>query len=90
MSFKSILCSIFAVLFTCGMLFGTLILFSIYWLLGIVGIAVLVTVPSILIRKAVVSATGIIDKLVAKIIVPILIVLGIGGILLAFFLGGLW
>ena len=88
MSLKSILCSIFAVLIFLGMLFGTIVLFGINIILGIVGIVVIVTVPSLLIRKAISSAQGVIDKLIAKAIVPIAIFLGTAAILLGVFLGG--
>ena len=90
MSWKSILCSIFSVLLFYGLLFATLIMFGIQVILGIVGVSLTLVLPPLLLRSAVASARGIIDRLLAKIIAPILLVLGLAAILLAFFLGGLW
>ena len=88
MSLKSLFCSIFAVIVFLGMLFGTIVLFGINVILGIVGVIIMLVVPSSLIGKAVTSAAGVLDKLVAKVIVPIVIILGTGAILLGVFLGG--
>ena len=89
MSLKSLLYSIFGVLLFFGLLVGSLILFGINAVLGIVGIVVMLAVTSLLIQKAVASANGLIDKLIAKIVVPVVMLLGLAGILLAFFLGDL-
>ena len=86
MCLKSILCSIFGTLLFLGFAFLTLYLFAVNIALGIVGIVVTLAVPPILIRTAIASAKGIIDKLIAKIIVPVAILLGLGAILLSFFL----
>ena len=87
MSLKSIIFSILTVLLFYGLLAVTVfILFSIFWLLGIVGIVVTLAVTSAFGRKAIVSSDGIIDGLVAKIIVPVLILVGLAAILLFNFL----
>ena len=86
MSIKSILYSIFTVVLFCGLLAVSMFLFNIDAIWGIVGIVVTVIVTSIFFRKAVVTATGILDKLLAKVLVPVLILIGIGAILLGFLL----
>lgn len=73
MSGKSILLSILSVLLWIGTIFAIAFLFSFTLIAGIAGIVLLIF-PVILQRKAVSSATGILDKLIAKIIVPILCV----------------
>ena len=87
MSLKSIIFSILSVLVFGGLLFLSLfILFGINTYLGIAGIIATVVVTSVFTRIAIKSSNGIIDKLLAKVIVPILILLIVGAILLTFFL----
>ena len=82
MSIKSIILSILSVLLFYGLLAVTVILFSIYWLLGILGIVIILVVTPILVRKAIAEANGFIDKLIAKYIVAVLMLIGIGATLL--------
>ena len=89
MSLKSIFLSVLGVLLFLGFAFLTLFLFGINIALGILGIVLTLVIPPIVIRSAVASAKGIIDKLIAKIIVPIASLLGLGAIVLSFFLDGL-
>ena len=74
MSKKSILYSVFAILSGAGLLLATTFLFAIEWILGVVGIVLVLVVPGVLVRKAIVNANGVFDKLLAKFITPILIV----------------
>ena len=86
MSIKSIIFSILSVLVFSGLLFVTVfILFGMNTILGIVGVIVTAVVTSALTGAAVKSSKGFIDKLLAKIIVPIVIILIIGGLLLKLF-----
>ena len=87
MSVKSILCSVFGVLLFWGLLIVTIVLFTINIVLGVIGVIVLATVPAALLRTAVVSANGLISKLIAKVIAPLAAAIGFGIILLTFFLG---
>lgn len=86
MSLKSIIFSIFAVLLFYGLVITTIVLFGIDVILGIVGIVLTLTIPPILVRRAISSANGVIDKLLARIVVPILYLVGLGAILLTYFL----
>ena len=86
MSLKSILYSILSVLLFYALLAVTVILFSIYWLLGLLGIVMVLVIPPILTRRAIVAACGILDKLIAKYIVPVLMLIGIVAVLLIMFL----
>lgn len=86
MSLKSVLCSIFSVLLFWGFLAVTVFLFSIYWILGILGIVMVLGIPAILVRKAIIAANGILDKLIAKYVVPVLMLIGVGATLLIVFL----
>lgn len=87
MSLKSILCSIFAVLSSYGLIFGTMILFGIETILGIVGIVLLLVIPGIFLRKAIANAEGFIDGLLAKLVAPAAIVIGCGFIILSLLMG---
>lgn len=71
MSGKSIVQSIISVLLFCAVIVATVFLFKTSIPLGFIGIVMLV-IPEIVRRKALSNATGIIDKLIAKFIVPIL------------------
>ncbi|MCH5147450.1 MAG: hypothetical protein J1F61_05565 [Clostridiales bacterium] len=86
MSWKSLLFSILSVLLFWGLLAVTVFLFSIYWILGILGIVMVLVIPAILVRKAIISANGILDKLIAKYVVPALMLIGVGATLLIVFL----
>lgn len=88
MSWKSIICSIFAVLLFIAVVFAIAFLFSLNILIGFASI-VLTVIPALLQRKALRLSGGIIDKLIAKIIVPILfVVIGLLAILgIGFWLG---
>lgn len=70
MSWKSIGLSILAIVVTIGLLFATTFLFMLNTVLGIIGIVILIVIPQILMRKARDEATGIIDKIIAKFIMP--------------------
>lgn len=86
MSWKSLLLSILSVLLFWGLLAVTVFLFAIYWILGILGIVMVLVIPAILVRKAIISANGILDKLIAKYVVPVLMLIGVGATLLIVFL----
>ena len=86
MSGKSLLFSILSVLLFWGLLAVTVFLFAIYWILGILGIVMVLVIPAILVRKAIKSANGILDKLIAKYVVPALMLIGVGATLLIVFL----
>ena len=73
MSWKSFKFSLLAILLTAVLLFGDTFLFRINTVLGIVGIVLLLIVPGVFLRKAVRNASGAIDKLFAKVIAPLLI-----------------
>ena len=85
MSIKSIILSVVSVLLFYGFLALILFLFGIHWIVGIIGIVLTLVIPPILMRKAISSANGFVDKLIAKIIVPILYLVGIGATLLTYF-----
>ena len=86
MSIKSIILSILSVLVFGGLLFVTVfILFGLGAILGIIGIIVTVVVTSALTGAAIKSSQGFIDKLLAKVVVPIVIILIVGGLLLKIF-----
>ena len=73
MSKKSILCSFFAVLLAGGLLLLDVFLFGVQTILGIIGIVLILVIPGALIRKANYEASGVLDKIIAKFIAPILI-----------------
>ena len=73
MSWKSFKFSLLAILLTAVLLFGDTFLFRINTVLGIVGIVLLLIVPGVFLRKAVRNSSGAIDKLFAKVIAPLLI-----------------
>ena len=83
---KSIIYSIFTVLAAWGLSVLTAFLFGMELILGIVGIVVTVAVVSALGTKANTTAGGLINKLIARVVMQLLNVFGIGGILLYFFL----
>lgn len=70
MSWKSIGLSILSLVITIGLLFGTTFLFMIHYVLGIIGIILLIVVPLGIRHKALGEASGIIDKVIAKYIMP--------------------
>ena len=82
MSIKSIIYSILSVLLFYGFLALTVFLFAFYWVLGLIGIAAVLIVPFIFTKKAIVSAVGFIDKLIAKFFVPVLMLMGVVATLL--------
>ena len=74
MSWKSIRFSIYAVILFAGLLVGIVFLFKFHILLGIAGV-VLLLIPAKLQRVAVGEASGRVDKIIAKFVVPGLAVL---------------
>ena len=87
MSGKSIVYSILSVLLFAGLVVATVILFGINPILGIVGIVALLFIPAILTRKAKNAATGVLDNIIAKYIVPALDLVATVAVLLFMFLG---
>ena len=85
MSGKSIMLSVLSVLLFVGLLVATIFLFRIEWIVGVAGIVVMVFVPPIVVRKAYTAASGILDRLIAKFIVPVLFLVGLAATLLIFF-----
>ena len=85
MSKKSILYSILAILSGGGMIFADILLFGIETILGIIGIVLTLILPGIFMRKAISHAEGIFDRLLAKLITPVLIIIFGGLALLAVF-----
>ena len=71
MSGKSIILSILSVLLFIVMVFAIVFLFKFAIIAGIAGFVLLIF-PVMLQRKALSEASGIIDKMIAKFIVPIL------------------
>lgn len=70
MSWKSLGLSILSLVITIGLLFGSAFLFMIGPITGIIGIVLLIVIPQITLRNARDEATGIIDKVIAKYILP--------------------
>lgn len=85
MSLKTIIYSILSVLLFWGFLIVTLVLFGFNVVLGIIGIVLTLTIPPILMRRALSSSNGILDKIIAKFVVPILYLVGLAAILLTYF-----
>ena len=85
MSWKSLLCSIFAVLLAGGFIYLDIVLFGIALILGIIGIVLTVAIPVTLIRKAIAESYGVADKLIAKIVAPALIAAEIFFIVMSLF-----
>ncbi|MCH5148326.1 MAG: hypothetical protein J1G05_03050 [Clostridiales bacterium] len=73
MSGKSILLSILSVVLFIGVVFIIAFAISVNFLFGILALFLMI-IPAALQRKALSSSRGIIDRLIAKIIVPILFV----------------
>lgn len=71
MSWKSVRLSIYSLLLFIGAVLGIIFLFKFNILLGFAGIVLLI-IPAILQRKALDAADGIVDKVIAKFIVPTL------------------
>lgn len=71
MSWKSLGLSILSLLVTVGLLFGTWFLFAANIVLGIIGIVLLIVVPIGIGIKALNEARGLIDRVFAKYIIPI-------------------
>ena len=85
MSGKSIVQSIISVLLFCATIVAIVFLFKTSILLGIAGIVLLI-IPELIRRKALSNASGLIDKLIAKFIVPVLfLVLAFVSIMAAWF-----
>ena len=74
MSIKSIVYSILAILLAGGLLFLDVILFGIQAILGIIGIVLILVVPGALLKKARNEASGFLDRVIARLIAPVLIV----------------
>lgn len=75
MSWKSLGLSILSLIITIGLLFACVFLFSMQAILGIIGIVLLVVIPIIIRHKALNEAKGIVDRVFAKFIIPIVTVL---------------
>ena len=73
MSFKSIRFSIYSLILFVGLIFGIVFLFKFHFLMGIIGI-VLLLIPAKLQRIAIDEANGKADKFIAKYLVLILAV----------------
>lgn len=82
MSGKSILLSIFSVLLFGAMIFVIVFAFSTNILIGFASIVLLIF-PAILQRKALKNAFGILDRLIAKFVVPALCVIMAFGAIMA-------
>ena len=74
MSGKSILYSVLAILSGGGLLFLDVILFGIQTILGIIGVILTLIIPGALLTKAKNEASGVLDRILAKFIAPILII----------------
>ena len=74
MSKKSIFLSILAILTFAGVLLGIIYLFKFNFLMVFIGIVALL-LPAFLQRKALYEASGTVDKVIAKYIVPALAVI---------------
>ena len=74
-SWKSILYSILSVVLTAALLLADTFLFGIETILGIIGIVLILIVPGVMLRKAKREARGILDKLIALLIAPALILI---------------
>lgn len=86
MSGKSIVYSVLAILSGGGLLFLDVVLFGIQTILGIIGIVLTAIVPGTLLRKAKNEASGVLDRILAVFIAPILIiVVGFFAIMAMFF-----
>lgn len=88
MSFKSILFSILTIVISAALFFVVAYMFAINIILGIVGIILWGAVNITLRHKAVSEATGLLDTLLAKYVVPILGALVIIGLILCVFIPG--
>lgn len=73
MNGKSILLSVLSVILFIAVVFAIVFLFKFNIIMGIAGF-VLMIIPAIFQRKALQAASGFLDKLIAKFIVPILFV----------------
>ena len=74
MNWKSIVYSVLAVLSGGALMLADVVLFRIQAILGIIGIVLMLVVPSALIRKAIREADGVLDRIIAKFVAPALIV----------------
>ena len=75
MNGKSVFLSFLSVVLFVGVVFAIVFLFKFMIIAGIAGIVLLI-IPVIVQRKALDASTGILDKLIAKFIVPALFVVG--------------
>lgn len=83
---KAIGLSILGMILFLGMLLGVIFLFTINWMLGIVGIILIAIFPRMLFSKAVDAANGRLTEMFAKFVAPILTaIVGVFLILGAFF-----
>lgn len=83
MSTKSIILSIIALLLSVGIIVAIVFMFKLHFILGIVGIALLF-IPLKIQQKALNEASGTFDKVFAKYIVPVLLLIAIVFIVLMF------
>ena len=74
MSWRSFKFSLLAILLTSALLVGDAFLFGVETILGIVGIVAILVVPGFLLRKAVIKANGLLDKIIAMVVAPLLII----------------
>ena len=71
MSWKSIRFSIYAIVLMSALLFGIVFLFGFNAVLGIIGIVIWIVVPGVMRRKALNEASGVVDRVLAKYITPV-------------------
>lgn len=83
MNGKTIIYSIFAGLLYVGILVGTVFLFKVHFMLGIVGI-ILLLIPLKLQKKAIDEANGKLDNFFAKYVVSILVFIALVFVVLYF------
>ena len=83
MSTKSIILSIIALILTIGIIFGTVFMFKLHFIIGLIGVALLF-IPLKIQQKAISEANGTFDKIFTKFIVPILLFVAIIFIVLMF------
>ena len=86
MNWKSIRFSIYTILFFCGLLVCTVFLFQLDIMLGVFGIIALIVFAPMLAKRAVSEASGKIDKLVAKLITPLVCAVAFVFLMLTLFL----
>lgn len=88
MSFKSILYSILTIVVSVALIFVVALMFAQNIILGIVGVILWAMAIAMVQRKAVDAATGLLDRLFAKYVVPILHAIIIVGLILCVLIPG--